>query len=84
MQRNTCPHCAQAKSATDRGARHLYPIWNVHCDDCCRRVLAFYPENHLSSMNMALIVGMKRGFPFVTALQKEFRDASLQEAARAA
>jgi hypothetical protein len=84
MQRNTCPHCEQPKSAIDRGARHLYPIWNVHCDACCRRVLAFYPENHMSSMNMALIVGMKRGFPFVTQMQRELRDESLKAAALAA
>ena len=83
MQGNPCPHCQTAQSASERRARHLYPIWNVHCDACCRRVLAFYPDDHLSSMNMALIVGMKRGFPFVTSIQREIRDAKLQEYAQA-
>lgn len=87
MQGKPCPHCEIAQARSLRGAVPLYPIWNVHCDDCCRRVLAFYPEHHISSMNMALIVGMKRGFPFVTALQREIRheqlkrEASLQAAA---
>lgn len=78
MQGKDCPHCDKAELAAGRGAQYLYPIWNVHCDACCRRVLAFYPEDHHSSMNMALIVGMKRGFPFVTSLQREIRDAQLQ------
>jgi hypothetical protein len=84
MQHNTCPHCEQADFASDRGARHLYPIWSVHCDACCRRVLAFYPDDHMSSMNMALIVGMKRGFGFVTQMQREIRDALAEDVALAA
>lgn len=32
----------------------------------------------MSSMNMALIIGMRRGFPFVTALQRVIRDERLQ------
>lgn len=84
MQGNHCPHCDKAKSASAAGAVHLYPIWNVHCDACCRRILAFYPEHSMSSMNMALIVGVKRGFEFVTAIQKEQRHAQFDQIKAAA
>ena len=78
MQIKRCTLCVKADAAREAGAVHLYPIWAVHCDDCCRRVLSFYPDHDLASMNMALIVGMKRGFTFVTSIQREIRDAGLQ------
>lgn len=78
MAYKQCTICDKAEAAHRAGAKHLYPIWSVHCDECCRRVLSFYPEHELASMNMALIVGMKRGFSFVTEMQRRMRDEFLQ------
>lgn len=76
-------HCGQCEQAARRVGSQ-YPIWSVHCDECNKRALSWYPEHSVAGMNMALLVGMKRGFPYVNALLRELRDQAAVEVRRAA
>jgi len=73
MEIMPCPHRERAARRAAKNVVEPYPIWSVSCDSCCRRALAFYPEHELAGMGMALVVGMKRGFDFVTRVQSEQR-----------
>jgi hypothetical protein len=68
--------CAQCDQAAQR-VTSQYPIWSVHCEACNKRALSWYPEHSLAGMNMALLVGMKRGFPYVNRLLRELREAGV-------
>ena len=60
-----CPYCAKdAASTWGSGA------WSVHCDDCCRRMLARYPSRHHAYRAVEAVIVKYRGLAVVRALAR--------------
>ena len=64
--------CSQCEQAARRASQ--YPIWSIRCDACNRRALSWYPEGTMQRMNMAVLIGVKRGFDYVRRLEQDMRD----------
>ena len=51
-----CPYCRAALAS-----RWGTGQWSVHCDDCCRRVLAMQPSTHPRFQAFSWVIAKHRG-----------------------